>query len=354
MFFLGIVITVAAYLIGSLSAALIVSKKFGMPDPRGYGSGNPGASNMLRSGRKDAAAWTLAGDALKGLAAVILARCFMSWLDMGPGVVAWAAIAVVVGHMWPLFYGFRGGKGVATALGVLLGMSFSVTLLVVGVWAVIALKFKKSSLAALVAAVVAPWAMFVIDRANHRPSWGWALVVIAALVIFRHRENIKRLCSGNESNIGETAQPFQNHNPYAQSYTAPAAAAVTATVAAAPAAEQADNAVADAVAEVVESVAETEPAPAEQQPEPETAVTEEPVDASQADLRDGDELEEAVIAEAANHIQAAADAQAEPLVQVETLPETEQAEEPEAAEETVVDKPKRTRKPRKGKNDTAE
>lgn len=201
MWFIGLVVVVMAYLIGSLSAALIVSQKMGMPDPRSYGSGNPGATNMLRSGRKDAAALTLLGDALKGVIAVVLARCLASWLHLGDGVVAWAAIAVVIGHMYPLFFNFKGGKGVATALGVLLAMSFTTTLWIVAIWAVIAFKFKKSSLAALVAAVATPFAAFIII---HHPSWGWALTLISALVIYRHRGNISRMQSGNESNIGET------------------------------------------------------------------------------------------------------------------------------------------------------
>ncbi|MDK4633114.1 glycerol-3-phosphate 1-O-acyltransferase PlsY [Kingella kingae] len=201
MWFIGLVVVVMAYLIGSLSAALIVSQKMGMPDPRSYGSGNPGATNMLRSGRKDAATLTLLGDALKGVIAVVLARCLASWLHLGDGVVAWAAIAVVIGHMYPLFFNFKGGKGVATALGVLLAMSFTTTLWIVAIWAVIAFKFKKSSLAALVAAAATPFAAFIII---HHPSWGWALTLISALVIYRHRSNIGRMQSGNESNIGET------------------------------------------------------------------------------------------------------------------------------------------------------
>lgn len=335
MFFLGIIIIAAAYLIGSLSAALIVSKKLNMPDPRDYGSGNPGATNMLRSGRKDAAALTLAGDALKGLLAVLLARCLMSWWDMGPGVVAWAAIAVVVGHMWPLFHGFRGGKGVATALGVLLGMSFSVTLLVVAVWALIACKFKKSSLAALVSAVLAPWAMFVIDRANHRPSWGWALVVIAALVIYRHRDNIKRLCSGSESEIGQSAQPAHTGSSYMDAYAAQAAAMA--------------RAAADAVK--TQQPVQTQVAAPQQQPENvgvKAAQTVETIDAAQADLSDGDALEQAVIAEAAQTIGAETE-----MVQVETDSEGQPSDSDDEAE-AEDSKPKRGRKPRKNKNGSDE
>lgn len=211
MFFFEILITLAAYLIGSLSAALIVSKKLGMPDPRTYGSGNPGASNMLRSGRKDAAALTLLGDALKGLVAVLIARLFYAYVDASePSIVACAAIAVVVGHMWPVFFEFKGGKGVATALGVLLGMSLTVTFWVFIIWAVIAFKFKKSSLAALIAATVAPFITFILLRNDHVTSWGWAMFFIAILVIYRHKDNIKRMLSGNELLIGESAQPLNN------------------------------------------------------------------------------------------------------------------------------------------------
>lgn len=204
-FLLILVMVPAAYLLGSLSAAIIVSRWFGMPDPRSYGSGNPGASNMLRSGRKDAAAYTLAGDAVKGLLAVWLACGLQHALDMGDGIVALSAIAVVIGHMYPLFFNFKGGKGVATALGVMLGMSFWTALWAFGIWAVIAFKYKKSSLAALVAAACAPFLFFIIEP--YHPKMGWALVIIAALVLYRHKDNIQRLREGRELLIGELAQP---------------------------------------------------------------------------------------------------------------------------------------------------
>lgn len=205
MFLVSILIVVAAYLLGSLSAAIIVSRQFNMADPRTYGSGNPGASNMLRSGNKKAAAYTLLGDALKGLVAVLVARAFAGWLDLGTGVVAWSAIAVVIGHMWPLFFGFKGGKGVATALGVILAMSPWTAFWCIAVWLVIAFKFKQSSLAALIAAAIAPIAGFIV---MDTPSWGWALVVVAVLVLYRHKDNIKRILNGNELKIGEKAKPL--------------------------------------------------------------------------------------------------------------------------------------------------
>lgn len=204
MALLTLVMAAAAYLIGSLSAAIIVSRWLGMDDPRTYGSGNPGASNMLRSGRKDAAAWTLAGDALKGVIAIGIAACLRNWLDLGDGIVAFTAIAVVVGHMWPLFFNFQGGKGVATALGVLLASSFWAAFWAFGIWFVIAYKFKKSSLAALIAASVAPFIFFIVEP--HHPKVGWALVLIALLIWYRHKDNIKRLREGKELLIGETAQ----------------------------------------------------------------------------------------------------------------------------------------------------
>ena len=186
-------------LIGSLSFAVIVSKFYGLDDPRSYGSGNPGATNVLRSGRKKAAALTLLGDALKGLVAVLLARWLQSHFGLADEVVAAVAIAVLAGHMWPLFFGFKGGKGVATALGVLLALSWPVALICAAVWLVMAFGLKISSLAALTATVISPLAaMFLVQQ----PSWQAAIAVIAALVLLRHRSNIQNLLSGKESKIG--------------------------------------------------------------------------------------------------------------------------------------------------------
>ena len=195
----GLAAVVAAYLIGSLSFAVIVSKFYGLDDPRSYGSGNPGATNVLRSGRKKAAALTLLGDALKGLAAVLLARWLQSHFGLADEVVAAVAIAVLAGHMWPLFFGFKGGKGVATALGVLLALSWPVALICAAVWLMMAFGLKISSLAALTATVISPLAaMFLVQQ----PSWQAAIAVIAALVLLRHRSNIQNLLSGKESKIG--------------------------------------------------------------------------------------------------------------------------------------------------------
>lgn len=208
MTFLSILIMAAiGYFLGSLSTAIIVSRWFGMPDPRNYGSGNPGASNILRSGRKDAAAITLAGDALKGLIAVLLTRC----LHMSDGVIAFTAIAVVIGHMYPYFFNFKGGKGVATAFGVILGMSLWTGILSFVIWFIVAKKYKQSSLAALIAAICSPFIFFIINA--HHPKWGWALLFISILIWYRHRDNIRRLRSGKELLIGEQAQPLNSPSP---------------------------------------------------------------------------------------------------------------------------------------------
>ena len=193
---------IAAYLIGSLSFAVIVSKYYGMDDPRTYGSGNPGATNVLRSGKKKAAALTLLGDALKGLVAVVLARCLQDALNLSDITIAAVAVAALVGHMWPLFFSFKGGKGVATALGVLLALSPATALVCAAIWLVMAFGFKVSSLAALAATVAAPLVAFWLMP---YPSWAWATVVIAVLVLYRHKSNIKNLIQGKESKIGDKA-----------------------------------------------------------------------------------------------------------------------------------------------------
>ena len=193
---------IAAYLIGSLSFAVIVSKYYGMDDPRTYGSGNPGATNVLRSGKKKAAALTLLGDALKGLVAVVLARCLQDALNLSDIAIAAVAVAALVGHMWPLFFGFKGGKGVATALGVLLALSPATALVCAAIWLVMAFGFKVSSLAALVATVAAPLVAFWLMPYS---SWAWATVVIAVLVLYRHKSNIQNLLQGKEGKIGDKA-----------------------------------------------------------------------------------------------------------------------------------------------------
>lgn len=189
----------AAYLLGSVSFAVVVSRFYGLADPRSYGSGNPGATNVLRSGRKKAAALTLLGDALKGWLAVVLVQCFAPVYGWDAAVVAVAAVAVLLGHMWPVFFGFKGGKGVATALGVLLALSPVVALLCAGVWLLMAFGLRISSLAALVATAISPLAAcWWVDE----PSWVVAIWVVAALVLVRHHSNIRNLLRGTESKIG--------------------------------------------------------------------------------------------------------------------------------------------------------
>ena len=156
----------------------------------------------MRSGKKKAAALTLLGDALKGLAAVVLARCLQDALTLSDITIAAVAVAALVGHMWPLFFGFKGGKGVATALGVLLALSPATALVCAAIWLVMAFGFKVSSLAALAATVAAPLVAFWLMP---YPSWAWATVVIAVLVLYRHKSNIQNLLQGKEGKIGDKA-----------------------------------------------------------------------------------------------------------------------------------------------------
>lgn len=192
---------IGAYLLGSLSFAVIVSRCMGMPDPHSYGSGNPGATNVLRSGRKSAAALTLLGDALKGWLAVWLASYYQFTWQLDNNTIAIVAVAVLVGHMWPLFFKFKGGKGVATALGVLLALSWPTALICAAIWLIMAFGFKVSSLAALIATLISPFvAWWFIPHHN----WIIAIVIIDLLVLYRHKSNIKNLLSGKESKIGAT------------------------------------------------------------------------------------------------------------------------------------------------------
>ncbi|MDO4227197.1 glycerol-3-phosphate 1-O-acyltransferase PlsY [Neisseria sp.] len=195
-------VVTAGYVIGSLSFAVIVSKFYGMADPRTYGSGNPGATNVLRSGQKKAAALTLLGDALKGLVAVLLAKWLQEPLGLDSATIALVAVAALVGHMWPVFFNFKGGKGVATALGVLLALSWPTALVCAAVWLVMAFGFKVSSLAALAATVISPLAAYFFMP---YPSWVLSTVVIALLVLYRHKSNISNLLGGKEGKIGEKA-----------------------------------------------------------------------------------------------------------------------------------------------------
>jgi len=197
-----LIVAVAAYLAGSVSFAVIVSRAFRLPDPREYGSGNPGATNVLRSGRKSAAALTLLGDSAKGWLAVHVAGLWVP--DAAPGAMAVAAVAVIAGHMAPLFHAFRGGKGVATALGVLLALNWILALGTLATWITIAVFFRYSSLAALVSAVFAVFFALILFNAAH-PFFA-AVAVIAVLLIWRHRSNIRNLIAGRERRLGAKAE----------------------------------------------------------------------------------------------------------------------------------------------------
>lgn len=190
---------VLAYLIGSMSFAVLVSRAFGLPDPHSYGSGNPGATNVLRTGRKAAAALTLLGDALKGWLAVFLVQ---QHVPGDPVVVAAAAVAVTLGHMYPVYHRFRGGKGVSTALGVLLALDAWLAAGTLVTWLIIVFFFRISSLAALVAAAFAPFFAFLLfgmSRFALEPAL--AVAVISVLLVWRHRENIRNLLAGTEGKI---------------------------------------------------------------------------------------------------------------------------------------------------------
>jgi len=193
-----LLLVVAAYLIGSLSFAVIVSKLMGLDDPRTYGSNNPGATNVLRSGNKKAAALTLLGDALKGLIAVILAQWMAPKLGYGNQAIAICTVATTVGHMWPVFFNFKGGKGVATALGILLALNIWMGLGLLAIWLFMAKVVKISSLSALTAASFAPvFAWFLLPNRDYFI----AICIIVALLIWRHKQNIMGLITGKESKI---------------------------------------------------------------------------------------------------------------------------------------------------------
>ena len=194
-----------AYLIGSLSFAVIVSRLMGLQDPRSYGSKNPGATNVLRSGSKAAAIVTLLLDAAKGWLPVMLVRWFGQQYGLGEGTQALVGLAAFLGHLYPVFFGFAGGKGVATAAGVLLALEPLLGVAVLVTWIVIALFFRYSSLASIVAAVFAPAYYLLVDGAAWYASGAktLAMAVMAILLIYRHRENISRLMSGTESKLGK-------------------------------------------------------------------------------------------------------------------------------------------------------
>ena len=192
-----------AYLIGSISFAVVVSKCMRLPDPHTYGSGNPGATNVLRTGNKLAAALTFLGDALKGYFAVMLARIILGDESLTSTLSSWVlcgvVLAVFLGHLFPIFHGFRGGKGVATACGILFGVNVILGIATLSTWIIVAVFLRYSSLAALAAAVFGP--IYFVFLFGYQPM-GIALLVVCLHLIWRHRSNIRNLMNGTESRIG--------------------------------------------------------------------------------------------------------------------------------------------------------
>jgi acyl phosphate:glycerol-3-phosphate acyltransferase len=193
-----------AYLIGSLSFAVIVSRAFGLPDPRSYGSGNPGATNVLRTGKKAAALLTLLGDGGKGWLTVFLAARYAAGYGVDATGVAACAVAVFLGHLFPVFFGFRGGKGVSTACGVLFAFDPLLGLATLATWIIVAFFLRYSSLAAIVSAVFAPlYALFMPLLGFELASALPAVILISALLVWRHKTNIVKLVAGKEHRIGD-------------------------------------------------------------------------------------------------------------------------------------------------------
>lgn len=199
-------LVLGAYLLGSISSAIIVCRLMGLPDPRTQGSNNPGATNVLRIGGKKAAAVTLLGDSLKGLLPVLAAHA----LDVSVAILALTGMAAFLGHLYPVFFGFKGGKGVATALGVQFGVHWGLGLAVAGVWLFIAKGLKISSLAALVSMALAPLFVWLIWPA---PELLVMQTVMTVILIWRHRNNIRNLLSGEEQRIGRQGAETSDDTP---------------------------------------------------------------------------------------------------------------------------------------------
>ena len=188
-----------AYLIGSLSFAVIVSWAMGIPDPHTYGSGNPGATNVLRTGKKLAALLTLVGDAGKGWFAVWLAKTFAGQSGLNEAIIAGVVVGVFLGHLFPVFFKFLGGKGVATAAGILIAIDPRVGFSILATWLVVALVFRYSSLAAIVATIASPlFCYYFLGASAYVP----AVIFMSVLLVWRHKENIRKLLNGTESKIG--------------------------------------------------------------------------------------------------------------------------------------------------------
>ena len=206
---MSVLAALAAYLIGSLSFAVIVSRAMGLSDPRTYGSGNPGATNVLRSGSKKAAILTLLLDALKGWLPVMLVKWLGEPYGLGDGTMAAVGLAAFLGHLYPVFFRFQGGKGVATAVGVLLAFQPLLALATVASFAIIVFFFRYVSLASMVAALFAP-AYYLLGNGVAWQASGektLALMAMGVLLIWRHRENIRRLWAGTESKLGSKKKP---------------------------------------------------------------------------------------------------------------------------------------------------
>jgi glycerol-3-phosphate acyltransferase PlsY len=199
-----VLLAVGGYLVGSLSFAVIISRVMGLDDPRTYGSQNPGATNVLRSGNKKAAIATLLFDALKGYFPVLLVKLFGPDFGLDDQAVALVAIAAFIGHLWPVFFAFKGGKGVATAAGILFGVEPLLGLATMGTWVLVAFFFRYSSLAALAASLFAPAYYLFGDQIAWQTSQAelLAVVVMSVLLLMRHKDNMARLVSGQESKIG--------------------------------------------------------------------------------------------------------------------------------------------------------
>jgi glycerol-3-phosphate acyltransferase PlsY len=193
-----ILLIIAAYLVGSVSAAIIVCKLLGLPDPRTTGSGNPGATNVLRVGGKKAAAITLFGDMLKGLLPVLVAQL----MHVSDPALAMVGFAAFIGHLFPVFFGFKGGKGVATMLGILFGFQWAVGLATAGTWLLVAKVFKISSLSALIATALAPVYVYFIIGCNKPVII--STIIMTAILFWRHRSNIIRLIKGEEGKVGKS------------------------------------------------------------------------------------------------------------------------------------------------------
>jgi glycerol-3-phosphate acyltransferase PlsY len=193
-----VLVVIGAYLVGSISFAVVVSKCMRLPNPYSYGSGNPGATNVLRTGNKLAAILTILGDAGKGYFAFTLARALVG-VEVDSWVLPLAAVAAFLGHLFPVFHGFKGGKGVATALGILLGINWVLGLMTFSTWLIVAVFMRYSSLAALISGLFAP--LYFVFLFGFQPM-SLAIAIMSVLLVLRHRSNIKNLLNGTEGRIG--------------------------------------------------------------------------------------------------------------------------------------------------------